>query len=73
MRPLVEQQLAEIRALADLGELDVLVWLETWRRVFQLRLEVLEAATEEARAAVALGWLVEPWSPRVFESGEADR
>jgi outer membrane protein TolC len=52
MLPLVEAQLEDARRTAELGEVDVLVLLESLRRQADTRRRAIEARLEETRAAI---------------------
>jgi cobalt-zinc-cadmium efflux system outer membrane protein len=58
--PLADQQLADVRRLADLGELDPLLLLETIVRTHDAKLRLIQARLAEASAAIALRNLLGP-------------
>jgi outer membrane protein TolC len=58
--PLVETQVQEIHALAELGELDALLLLEVITRAHETGIGILEARREEAKAANQLRALLGP-------------
>lgn len=62
LAPLVEAQLEDAKRVADLGEIDALVLLETLSRRADVRLALIEAERDEAAAAIAIDRLVGPRS-----------
>lgn len=62
LAPLVEAQLEDAKRVADLGEIDALVLLETLSRRADVRLAQIEAERDEAIAAIAIDRLVGPRS-----------
>ena len=58
--PLVEEQFAAARAVAELGEVDVLLLLETLTRRQEAKLAIVEARLAEALATARLRALVGP-------------
>jgi outer membrane protein TolC len=58
--PLVDQQLADLRRLAELGQFDSLIYLDALSRSFEAKLQVLGAIEEEASAANLLRSLTSP-------------
>ncbi len=63
--PLADRQLADARRLAELGELDPLVLLESVVRGHDTRLALIDARLGESQAAVAIDELVGPPAPPV--------
>lgn len=61
--PLLEQQTRELEALADLGEVDTLVLLETVTRSLDAKTTLLELRLDEVRAAIELVRLLGPAEP----------
>lgn len=58
--PLAEAQIADERRLADLGELNVLLSLESIVRAHETKVQLIEARVAEAQAAVRLQDLLGP-------------
>jgi cobalt-zinc-cadmium efflux system outer membrane protein len=58
--PLVEAQLEDARRIAELGEIDALVLLETLSRRADVRLALIDAEREAVAAAVALDRIIGP-------------
>jgi CRISPR system Cascade subunit CasA len=61
--PLADRQLADARRLAELGELDPLVLLESVVRGYDARLGLIDARLHESRAAVAIDEIIGPPPP----------
>ncbi|MEM7624801.1 MAG: TolC family protein [Planctomycetota bacterium] len=73
LQPLVEAQVVEVRALMEIGEVDVLLLYEALSAVVQTRLQVIETAGEEAAAMLDLKELLEPrWVATVAEREEVE-
>jgi outer membrane protein, heavy metal efflux system len=58
--PLADRQLEDARRLAELGELDPLVLLESVVRGYDMQLSLIEARLSESQAAVAIDEIVGP-------------
>lgn len=58
--PLVEQQLADVKRLAELGQLDVLLILDAVTRAYDAQLAAVTTAVAEADATVAINSLFWP-------------
>lgn len=58
--PMVDQQTRDLRRLAELGDLDVLVILDALTRTFETKVQVLEASVDRAVAVNALRSLLRP-------------
>ena len=58
--PLVEKQVQEIRKLAELGELEALLFLEVITRAYETKIGILDARVEEAKAKNHLNFLLGP-------------
>jgi outer membrane protein TolC len=58
--PLVEAQLEDARRIAELGEIDALVLLETLSRRADVRLALIDAEREAVAAAVELDRIIGP-------------
>ena len=69
--PLAESQLEDARRAAELGEVDVLVLLESLRRQADTRRRVIEARLDETRAAIDCLELTGP-SPSTAPTTNAD-
>jgi outer membrane protein TolC len=72
--PLVDRQLAEVRKLLDLGEVDVLLLRDALNSDLETRLEVLDLTLAEARAANQLAQTLQPrwFTPKQTETEEDD-
>ncbi len=57
---MVDEQLADLRRLAELGDLDVLVILDALSRTLETKFQILEARVEEAEAVTRLRSLLRP-------------
>jgi cobalt-zinc-cadmium efflux system outer membrane protein len=66
--PMVDQQYADARRVAELGEVDVFVLLETLTRQQEAKLQLIDAKLAEELAAVRLSGLVGP--PEAIDVGE---
>lgn len=62
LAPLVQQQVDEARAVAELGDLDALLLLESLKRDYETRLRMIEVQAEIA-VAVAQLWHIAPPDP----------
>jgi len=58
--PLVDQQVADGRRLAELGQLDALLLLDGLQRAHDAKVQVLQARLDEARATIQLNSLFWP-------------
>ena len=58
--PMVDEQMRDLRRLAELGDLDVLVILDALTRTLETKLQVLDAKVEEAAAVTELRSLLRP-------------
>lgn len=58
--PIAERQLAEITSLAEAGEHNILLQLETYRSLFEIKLEVLDVLRARGEASNQLRAIVEP-------------
>jgi len=73
LAPLVDQQYADARKLADLGQVDVMVLLETLSRQHEAKITLLEAKLAERTAAIEVEALVGPEAePTAGETGSSD-
>jgi cobalt-zinc-cadmium efflux system outer membrane protein len=69
--PLADRQLEDARRLAELGELDPLVLLESLVRGYETQLSLIDARLSESQAAVAIDEIVGPPATRsIIESHE---
>jgi outer membrane protein TolC len=64
--PLVDDQYADARRLAQLGEVNTLVLLESLTRQQQAKVRLIEARQEEALAAIELAELAGPGPDAAF-------
>lgn len=69
--PLADQQIADLRRLAELGDLDVSVMLDALTRTYDNKLQVLDARVREADAANELRALLHPIATPTGEPAEA--
>ena len=58
--PLVEKQVQEIRKLAELGELEALLFLDVITRAHETKIGILDARVEESKAKNHLNFLLGP-------------
>lgn len=58
--PLAQQQIADVRRLIELGQLDTLLLLDAMTRTFDARVAAIRAASAEADATIALNSLFWP-------------
>jgi outer membrane protein TolC len=67
--PLADQQLADVRTLVELGELDPLLVLETVVRTHETKLRLIDSRVAESKAAIDLEFLI---GPPAADSARAD-
>jgi outer membrane protein, heavy metal efflux system len=67
--PLADQQLADVRRLVELGELDPLLVLETVIRTHETKLRLIDSRVAESMAAIDLEFLI---GPPAADSARAD-
>lgn len=62
--PLLDEQLGEVERLMDLGQVDVLLLLESFARRFEAKSKLLELRLDEVRAGIEVDSLFGPEAPR---------
>jgi hypothetical protein len=58
--PLVDQQYADARRVAELGEVDTLLLLDTLRRQYEAKIELISLMSRRSLAAVRIAELLGP-------------
>ncbi len=63
--PMLDEQTAEVESLADLGEVDTLILLETVTRRYEAKSRILDLTLAECAAAIEINRLLGPDKPMV--------
>src|SRR5690606_25079576 len=58
--PMVDQQYADTRRIADLGEINTLLILDTLRRQYEAKLQLIDSVAQYALASLRLRELLGP-------------